>query len=784
MMKINKFLTIVILTLFLIASMTSAFGIKKTSEQTEDLIFEFSFTKPKLEKITVKGEIYDRITIDSLLNSYDLGEPCLPVKPVKILLPQGRDVENIEVYTSDKYSLGTSFNVQVGGKVVPITMKKHVTRERDSIPSVVSDSLYSNIGVYIYRGFSILHVNLYPVQYDPNVGEISYYNNMRLVVETKESSVNRAFRGLSKDYNLVENIVDNPSYVSTYTSGKSSITQVYDYIIITNSKLKRAKGEYTFQDLMEYKASKGMNPKIVTVGEILLNPDYGVNGQWGDNNPSNPFYQSEIIGSPDLFDDKPAKIRNFIRYAYKEWGTDYVLLGGDADVANSEDNIIPLRGLFANESGLPLNNYMGEEEDDIPSDVYYACLDGNFNYDCDMHFGECAVRNDLTEVDEADLYSEVWVGRACADSEEEVSNFVMKTLKYEQYTDVSDFDDILFVGEYLGNLFYYPYGGYYKDDMEHLVPSQFNLHKFYDYSHPDNNWYPEELADEIYTIKPQIINHDGHGYVDYMFKTGSYFFRELTNEKPFFVYSHSCLTGSFDNWGPWGGYQEDDCIAEILTCESPYGAFACILNARYGLGSEDSPFAPSGGYDESFYEALFVENIKELGRASHYSKEDNVWRIDENGYRWCYYQTNLFGDPELRIKDPAEERPNKPSKPQGETNGKTGEEYTFTSSSTDPKGSQLLYLFDWGDGSNSGWLGPFESGETATGSYTWDSSDSYQVKVCAKNMDGIISEWSDPLSVSMPKNKMLSHNILFFQFLEKILNQFPLLEKLLSIFNY
>ena len=52
----------------------------------------------------------------------------------------------------------------------------------------------------------------------------------------------------------------------------------------------------------------------------------------------------------------------------------------------NEENIIPFRGLFANESGLPLGNLRDEEEDDIPSDVYYACLDGNFNYDCDDHF--------------------------------------------------------------------------------------------------------------------------------------------------------------------------------------------------------------------------------------------------------------------------------------------------------------------------------------------------------------------------------------------------------------
>ena len=57
-----------------------------------------------------------------------------------------------------------------------------------------------------------------------------------------------------------------------------------------------------------------------------------------------------------------------------------------------------------------------DEEDDIPSDIYYSNLDGNFNYDLDNHFGECADRNNLSLVDEADLLSEIYIGRACVDS--------------------------------------------------------------------------------------------------------------------------------------------------------------------------------------------------------------------------------------------------------------------------------------------------------------------------------------------------------------------------------
>ena len=138
-----------------------------------------------------------------------------------------------------------------------------------------------------------------------------------------------------------------------------------------------------------------MSADIFTVEGIVDDPEYWVNGTWGDNNSSNPFYESEITTNYSKFNDTSAKIRNFIRYAYTGLGTDYVLLGGDADVIVEEDNIIPLRGLYALEEGLPLDmGTLDIEEDDIPSDVYYACLDGNYNYDMDEQWGENATNND------------------------------------------------------------------------------------------------------------------------------------------------------------------------------------------------------------------------------------------------------------------------------------------------------------------------------------------------------------------------------------------------------
>ncbi len=749
--------------MFISSTLTNVLATQNNNSIDSKIVLDFYFSEPNLEKINVDGTVITTVTIEDLSNTHDLGNPILPIKPVRVLLPHGTDLKNIEVSFSEEIVLGSGFNIRAGGYVVPVS--KIVNEDNKLEISTISfNSLYSYVGVYTFRGFSILNLNLHPVQYDASNGEISYYKSMKLIIETEKIDVKDKIRHKLDDFKIVENLVDNPNTLQTYDIVDNQMfNENYEYIIITNNYLKKSDGEYTFQDLIDFKIANGITAKIVTTEEILNNPDFEVNGIWGDANPDNPFYESEITSNIMLFDDKSARIRNFIRYAYTELGTEYILLGGDADIASTSDNIIPLRGLFANESGLPLNLPPQEEQDDIPSDVYYACLDGNFNYDCDTHFGESPDRNGVEEIDEADLYAEVYVGRCCADSDEEVSNFVMKTLNYAQSGDPY-LSEIMFIGEDLGSLFYFNYGGGYKDLMEYLIPSSYNMHKLYD---SDNyTWYPDDFINELYNVQPQIINHDGHGYTNYFLKMGSPNFYDLENQKPFFVYSHSCLTGSFDNYVPWGDdYLEDDCIAEIITCEIPYGAFACVLNARYGLGSENSPEAPSGSYDESFFKALFSENIKELGRANHFSKEDNIWRINENGYRWAYYQTNLFGDPQLKLKGPN----NAPNKPiiDGPRSGKIGETYDYQVSSVDSDGDDVYYWVQWFEGCPGvSWDGPYPSGEEITFNYTWENKGKHTISVQAKDGDGAVSEVTT-LEVNMPKQK-------FFTYFNDILKQFPI----------
>ncbi|MBS3778371.1 MAG: hypothetical protein KGY50_03655 [Candidatus Thermoplasmatota archaeon] len=109
--------------------------------------------------------------------------------------------------------------------------------------------------------------------------------------------------------------------------------------------------------------------------------------------------------------------------------------------------------------------------------------------------------------------------------------------------------------------------------------------------------------------------------------------------------------------------------------------------------------------------------------------------------------------------------PQKPIRPTGPTVGKPGVSYSYATMSVDSNGEPVFYKFDWDDGSVSDWIGPYDSGQTITLSHVWDDKGSYAIKVKAKDIYGGESFWSDPLPISMPKQKIFS-NPLFFRLVE------------------
>jgi len=125
-----------------------------------------------------------------------------------------------------------------------------------------------------------------------------------------------------------------------------------------------------------------------------------------------------------------------------------------------------------------------------------------------------------------------------------------------------------------------------------------------------------------------------------------------------------------------------------------------------------------------------------------------------------------------------------PDKPliDGPTSGKAGVNYTFCIiNATDPDGDDIWANFSWGDGSYSGWIGPYASGEDICASHAWEFGY-YEIKAKLKDELGLESEWSDPFPISMPKNKPLNFNFNLLSWLfERFPNAFPILRYILEL---
>jgi len=172
----------------------------------------------------------------------------------------------------------------------------------------------------------------------------------------------------------------------------------------------------------------------------------------------------------------------------------------------------------------------------------------------------------------------------------------------------------------------------------------------------------------------------------------------------------------------------------------------------------------------------FVESGESASKGHTYTSEGTYeikaktkdYRGLESGWSDTLTVTVLPNDP-----------PNKPTIT-GPAAGREDEVLTFTGVTTDPDDDKIYYKFDW-DTSQSQWIGPKDSGEEATADKSWPNEGTYAIRVQAKDEHGALSEWSDPLSVNIPRSRLFPFKLL--NFLESLKQRYTglnlIIEKLL-----
>ena len=72
--------------------------------------------------------------------------------------------------------------------------------------------------------------------------------------------------------------------------------------------------------------------------------------------------------------------------------------------------------------------------------------------------------------------------------------------------------------------------------------------------------------------------------------------------------------------------------------------------------------------------------------------------------------------------------------------------YTFKAVVSDPDGDSMMVRFDWGDSSDSHWMGWFASGDTVASTHVWSDTGNYEVRVAAQDRERT-SDLSEGLKV-------------------------------------
>ena len=275
---------------------------------------------------------------------------------------------------------------------------------------------------------------------------------------------------------------------------------------------------------------------------------------------------------------------------------------------------------------------------------------------------------------------------------------------------------------------------FFKDGHPYIVYGEGNKLKYAYYD--DSKWNIETITTGEGTICYASTGIDSKGYLHIVY------FDEGCNDTKYAYFDGS----QWHNEVVLAHTLTEIFVAEAIAVDShdhPHIAYY-----RYTeMGGRDQGYAY---FDGSQWHTEIIESEGYIGGCCDIALDSN----DNPVISYCYFDLLDLKCARKTTNNP----PEKPSRPLGLVRGKVGWNITYKTSSTDEDGEQLYYMFDWGDGSVSGWLGPYGSGETVKAKHSWKEEGTYMVRVKAKDIHYSESPWSDPLPVSMPKS--FSWNIL------------------------
>ncbi|MBN2228921.1 MAG: hypothetical protein JW779_04940, partial [Candidatus Thorarchaeota archaeon] len=174
------------------------------------------------------------------------------------------------------------------------------------------------------------------------------------------------------------------------------------------------------------------------------------------------------------------------------------------------------------------------------------------------------------------------------------------------------------------------------------------------------------------------------------------------------------------------------------------------MNGEYFNGLIDDILMFDRVLTENEIEALYALPPQTTGYTYH-----NFTALSDDIYEFTGYAVDAAGNrnqTETRfVTIQTNAPPYTPLQPYGFASVYAEYDWEYITSASDPGDDQIYYMWDWGDGNMSDWLGPHEPGELVTANYTWMIPGNYEIAVKAKDTQDAESDWSEPLQVTVKK---------------------------------
>jgi hypothetical protein len=606
----------------------SATGDKTKQVNLQYSAEDFAFSNEGNGIIHITSKVY------SFSYGYDSNSPALPILRVGYLIGGNEKYENVAMRSDEELILN---NVTIAPN--PTVIETSTFTDYKTAPMAIDykEMIYpcheiEFTGTHQMGGYKYITFLISPFRYDASAKKLYLKTNITLSVQTSDSCEKglsskttpaiaydgncllNNLKNLVVNYDQMEELYDNTEVLYNNRSG-SPVN--YKCLIITRDSLKSI-----FQDLADWKTTRGCRSKVLTVEEI----------------------DSQYTGSSNQVKIKKA-LKDY--YDGTHSGLQYVLLGGD-------NRIVPARNCYIKKISIYYHNGVSDtiiKTDRTPTDLYYGCFDNHFEWNANGN-------NEYGEIcDSVDLSPEIIVTRVPIRKGYQAIAYVNRIINYEKNPKINGYGNKILMGGHKYDS--WPNDGMISDS-EMNADSLYNLYiqPYWSGSRTKLFNTKEGASSNIFTdANLQGKLEQGYTFVDITTHGGTNNWQtrytnqnyqcdsaqNLKNLGSTIITTIACDTNAFD---------EEECLSEAFIRNANSGILGYLGCSRSGWGySYPDILGLSFDYNGEFYKKLFTVSNGKFGEAVASAKQifipscSTYYAAD----RWIMFGLNPIGDPESPV---------------------------------------------------------------------------------------------------------------------------------------